>query len=68
MIKINLYPVNKNGEKFPIQFYRPHGEDSLSIAFLNHVLNKAYVDKEDFDYLREMAKFHGAEIIVHTSV
>ena len=67
MIKINLYPVNKNGEKFPIQFYRPEFGDNFACSFLNHVLDKTYVDAEDFDYLYNMAKLHGVEIIMHKS-
>lgn len=68
MINIDLYPVNNNGEKFPIQFHRPAFGDTIACSFLSHVLGKTYVDAEDFDYLYNMAKLHDAEIIVHTSV
>lgn len=64
MLKICLYPVNRNGEKFPIQFYRPDRKDVVANAFLSHTLSKTYVDEEDLGYLHEMARLHNAEIVM----
>ena len=68
MIKINLYPVNIDGERFPIQFYRPESGNSFACSFLSHVLGKTYVDEEDSDYLRDMAKLHNVEVVVNKPI